>query len=71
MLMKTVWGAGRKCQLLEQNPEKKNTYTVIGNVLGSVLKHWKNPYSKSFQSFCLSCVAFRKRMKTFSLEQSY
>lgn len=51
MLMKTVWGAGRKCQLLEKNTQRKSTSTVVGNMLCSVLKHWKSPYSKSFQSF--------------------
>lgn len=58
MLMKTVWSAGRKCQLLEQNPGKKSTYTVTGNMLGS--EFWKRSYSKSFQSlFYLALLSGR------------
>lgn len=60
MLMETVWGAGRKCQLLEQNPEKKSTYTAMGNMLGSALGFWKRSYSESFQSlFCLVLLSGR------------
>lgn len=66
--MKTLLAAGGKCQLLEQSPgEEKACVADPGNMHGSVLKCCKNPYSKNFQSFCLSCVALRKRMKTFSL----
>jgi len=54
MLVKIGWGAGRKCQLLEQNPEKKITHTVTGNMLGSVLKCWKSTHSES--PVCLSVL---------------
>lgn len=40
---------------------KKNTHTIIGNVLGSVLNCRKIPCPESFQFLCMSCVAFRKR----------